>query len=83
MNAPVPVMVPENILVPPFPAVSVPLPSVTLPAPASEATVSLLFVVFQVRLNVAPLLMTSGEVLAMRSLAPSCSVPAATVVVFV
>ena len=38
---------------------------------------------FHVRLNVAPLLTTREEVLAMRSLAPICNVPPLTVVVLV
>ena len=63
MNAPAPLMAPEKLAVLEFPAMSVPLPRVTLPAPASEPMVSLkLF-----RLKTAPLLTTSGEVLAIRS----------------
>ena len=77
VNEPVPLMIPENtVLVLSAPAVSIPLPSVTFPEPASEPIVSLLLF----RSNVAPPATVTAVESDRTSLAPSCSVPALTIV---
>jgi hypothetical protein len=77
MSAPVPEIVPENVvLVLSLPVASVAEPSATEPAPASEPTVWLKFA----RLRVAPLATVTALLGAKVFAAPACNVPALTVV---
>ena len=76
VNPPVPLMIPENVVSVASPVVSVPAPRVTLPPPLKEPILS----AKPFRLKVAPLATVIALVSAIRLAAPSCKVPALTVV---
>ena len=76
VNPPVPLMIPEKIVLVASPVVRMADPMVTLPAPLKEPMVSAkLF-----KLKVAPALTVTAFVSTIRFAAPSCNVPALIVV---